>query len=149
LANTLTSLQAYDLLPGPKNDLNVIVLYNYPYTVSNPYGHASLFSIQANGYYLLADWGQTNMDSYVTLTNYIDYTKNHFPANNYALVLADHGMGYAGFCYDYHAPHPYYDYALGDCLTVGEIRTALSVTGGVDVLFLDTCSGGPSKLCGN
>jgi len=106
LANTLTSLQAYDLLPGAKNDLNVIILYDYPYTVSNPYSHASLFSIQANGYYLLADWGQTNMDSYVTLTNYIDYTKNHFPANNYALVLADHGMGYAGFCYDYHAPHP-------------------------------------------
>ena len=41
----------------------------------------------------------------------LDYTKNHFPANNYALVLADHGRGYASFCYDYHAPHPYYDYA--------------------------------------
>ncbi|MBD3191110.1 MAG: hypothetical protein GF308_10720 [Candidatus Heimdallarchaeota archaeon] len=142
LSGTLNSLQWYDLLDGSESDLNVIALYDYPYSSDHPNGYAKIFSIRYNDYDLLAEWGVTNMGSYYTLKDFINYCKTNFPANNYALTLADHGRGYCGYCYDYHAIHPSYDYALGDCLTVEEVGAALSDTGGVDVLFLDTCSGG-------
>ncbi|MCF2142852.1 MAG: clostripain-related cysteine peptidase [Candidatus Heimdallarchaeota archaeon] len=146
LATTLTTLQYDDLLPGAESNLNVIALYDYPYSPDHPFGNAKIFSIWANGYELLDELGSTNLGDGQTLNNFINYCKTTFPANNYALVLADHGRGYAGFCYDYHAPHPSYLYALGDCLTLEELRAALSATGGVDVLFLDTCSGGSFEL---
>ncbi|MBD3192722.1 MAG: hypothetical protein GF308_18935 [Candidatus Heimdallarchaeota archaeon] len=142
LSSTHTALQLHDLLAGAESNLNVISLYDYPYSPSHPYGYAKIFSIWSNDHDTVAEWGQKNLGSYWTLKAFIDYCKTNFPANNYALFLSDHGRGYAGFCYDYHASHPYYEYALGDCLTVEEVGRALVDTGGVDVLFLNTCLGG-------
>ena len=139
LPNTLTA--------GSLDDINVIILFDYPYSVAYPKGHARILQLYyTNPPTLLADWGETNMGDGATLKNFINYCKLNFPANNYALILNDHGRAYAGFCYDYHAPHPYWPYALGDCLTVEELELSLSQAGGVDILIFNTCSGGSFEV---
>jgi hypothetical protein len=143
---TIDRLYAYDIAPGSESNLNVIALYDHPYSEDYPYGQAKLYELQSGGYTTLANYGARDMGSHITLQDFIDYCKTNYPADNYALTLSDHGRGYAGFCYDYHSPHPYYDYALGDCLTVDEMETAISNAGGVDVLFLDTCLGGSFEV---
>ena len=135
-----------DLATGSQTQLNVLVLYDYPYSPSNPSGHAVLYHITPGVQTTLAQWGATNMGDEGTLSQFINYCKTNFPANNYALFLSDHGRGYAGICYDYHAPHPYSAYALGDCLELPEIRGALSGGNEVDVLFLDCCLGSSFEL---
>jgi len=148
---TSTKMHIYttDLLPGSESDINIIALYDYPYSPTYHDGHAVIYNLRTGtggGVVEVANWGATNMGDPQTLSDFIDLCKTNFPADNYALTLSDHGRGYAGFCYDYHAPHPYMPYALGDCLTVPELESALSGGNEVDVLMLDTCSGGSFEV---
>ncbi|MBD3193239.1 MAG: hypothetical protein GF308_21575 [Candidatus Heimdallarchaeota archaeon] len=142
LNSTIYGLQAWYLAAGSESDLNVIVLFDAPYSSANPYGRAKIYKVEYQNVIFLDDWGSTNMGDGDILEDFINYCKANYPATNYALTLSDHGRGYAGYCYDYHAPHPSYDYALGDCLTVEEVGDAIFNSGGVDVLFLNTCLGG-------
>lgn len=135
-----------DLATGSETQLNVILLYDYPYSPNHPSGQAILYHINPGIQTQVAQWGATNMGDEATLSQFISYCKANYPANNYALFLSDHGRGYAGICYDYHAPHPYATYALGDCLELPEIRGALSGGNEVDVLFLDCCLGSSFEL---
>lgn len=135
-----------DLAAGSDADLNVLMLFDYPYSPSDPNGHAVLYHITPGVETALAQWGPTNMGAEATLDQFVQYCKTNYPANNYALFLADHGRGYAGICYDYHAPHPYNQYALGDCLELPEIRGALSGGNEVDVLFLNLCLGSSFEI---
>jgi len=146
MLSTVNNLVSSDLLAGSEADLNVIALFDQPYSTNYPHGKAELLKIERDNLTVLADYGETNMGHSATLTNFINYCKTHFPADNYALTLSDHGRGYAGFCYDYHAPHPYWEYALGDCLGVEELELALSLAGGVNTLFIDCCLGGSFEL---
>lgn len=141
----MNSLANNDLTESDTN-LNVIALYDAPYSQAYPNGHAKIINIKPGGIYQVADYGQTNMGDPLILENFINYCKTNYPANNYALTLSDHGRGYAGLCYDYHAPHPYWQYALGDCLSVEELESALTASGGVDTLFIDCCLGGSFEL---
>ncbi|NHJ06101.1 MAG: hypothetical protein EAX90_14840 [Candidatus Heimdallarchaeota archaeon] len=146
MADTL-NLLPNSLTAGSLDDINVIILFDYPYSASYPKGNAKIFRLYyTNPPSLIASWGETNMGDGATLKNFIDFCKTNYPANNYALILNDHGRAYAGFCYDYHAPHPYWAYALGDCLTVEELESSLSLAGGVDVLIFNTCSGGSFEV---
>ncbi len=145
LTEAKMKLQTMDLLPGSITDFNVIVLYDYPYTFQEPNGHAVIYQLRTTadgGNTQEAAWGPVNMGHPDTLSDFIVFCKTNFPANNYALVLSDHGRGYAGYCFDYHAPHPYWPYALGDSLSVPELETALSGSNYVDVLIFNTCLGG-------
>lgn len=142
----ITKLVNSDLLAGSEANLNVIALFDTPYTPSNPNGNGKLLKIEANNLTTLAEYGPTNMGAAGTLSGLITYCKTFYPADNYALTLSDHGRGYAGLCYDYHEPHPYIEYALGDCLSVEEVESALVLSGGVDTLFIDTCLGGSFEL---
>lgn len=146
LNSTLVALQKFDLNYGSEADLNVIVLYDHPYNSTHQDGYAKIYSVTGYEIAILENKGPINMGLRSTLQDFINYCKNNYPANNYALTLSDHGRGYAGFCYDYHGWHPSYDYALGDCLTVKELGQAISNAGGVQVLFLDTCSGGSFEV---
>ena len=134
------------LYPGSETSMNIIVLFDYPYSEAKPSGDAKIYEVTHSGVTKVADWGVKNMGSYYTLRDFVSYCKTNYPANHYSLNLVDHGRGYAGFCYDYHAPHPYWEYALGDCLTVSELEAALSTPNEIDVLFLDTCSGGSFEV---
>ncbi|NHJ48495.1 MAG: hypothetical protein FK733_11985 [Asgard group archaeon] len=145
MLGTFNSLNLF-IDPNSDNDINVIALFDSPWTSQDPYGNARLYEIKGNNPILLNDYGSINMGDQQTLEDFINYCKTNYPATYYSLTLVDHGRGYAGFCYDYHAAHPYWAYALGDCLTVQELDSALENTGGVDVLFLDTCSGGSFEV---
>ncbi|NHJ87096.1 MAG: hypothetical protein FK734_16655 [Asgard group archaeon] len=134
-----------NIQPGSETDINIIALYDYPYTVTDPNGHAYIYDIKATadgGKTVVADWGVTNMGDSETLGDFITYCKTNYPADYYALSLVDHGRGYAGYCFDYHAPHPSFTYAIGDCLTLNEVETALSGPNSIDVIIFSTCLGG-------
>ncbi|NHJ47516.1 MAG: hypothetical protein FK733_07000 [Asgard group archaeon] len=151
MLQTINSLYKSDhggpfLQSGFQTNLNVIALYDHPYYSGHPKGNGKLYELQHGNLITLAEYGETNMGDSQTLEDFISYCKINYPANNYALLLSDHGRGYAGFCYDYHAPHPYWQYALGDCLTVEELDTAIENSGGVDVLFFDTCLAGSFEV---
>ena len=149
MTDAMMHIYTTDMLPGSESDINIVVLYDYPYSPIYHNGHAVIRNLRTSaggGVVELANWGETNMGDPQTLSDFIDFCKTNFPADNYALTLSDHGRGYAGFCYDYHAPHPYMPYALGDCLTVPELETALSGGNEVDVLMLDTCLGGSFEV---
>lgn len=146
IMNCLTQVSWYDILPGSESNINIVALLDHPYEFAHPYGYGEYLDVQYGVTVTLVDLGTTNMGSYYTLRDFINYCKTNYPANNYALLISDHGRGYAGFAYDYHASHPSWEYALGDCLTVEELSDALSNTGGVDVLFLNTCLGGSFEV---
>lgn len=125
-----------NLQAGSSDFINIIALFDYPWTDFHPYGYAEMYEITSTGKNRIAELDRTNMGDPQTLEDFITFCKTNYPANYYSLSLIDHGRGYAGFCYDYHATHPYWAYALGDCLTVQEIDTVLGNTGGVDILRL-------------
>jgi len=149
MLEVMNGLVASNLLAGSEVDINVIALFDYPYTATDPYGHAYIYDLKAasaGGSTIASDLGQTNMGDGQILDDFIAFCKTNYPADHYALSLVDHGRAYAGYCYDYHAPHPYMDYALGDCLTLPELEDALSGTNNIDVLILNTCLGGSLEL---
>ena len=141
----ITGIVENGTLAGSEVDINVIVLHDYPYQPSTPNGQAIIYELKAEsvgGMTQIANWGATNMGDGQVLDDFVDFCKTNYPADNYALSLVDHGRAYAGYCYDYHAPHPVWEYAIGDCLTLTEIETALSGTNNVDVIIFNTCLGG-------
>ncbi len=142
MIQALTRLWSEIIPFGSEENINIIALFDFPYSSNWPQGNAFLYEVQRNNNSVLEDWGATNMGDGQTLDDFIDFCHTNFPANNYALLLSDHGRGYAGFCFDYHAQHPSLEYALGDCLTVEELSTVIENTGWLDVLILDTCLGG-------
>ena len=149
IENCFWQVSNYDVDVGFEANLNIIALVDHPYDSSHPQGYAEIIQVKVGweANIILDDLGATNMGSRYTLRDFISFCKTNFPANNYALLLSDHGRGYAGLIYDYHASHPSYEYALGDCLTLEELKGALSDTqGGIDVLFLNTCLGGSFEL---
>ena len=93
----------------------------------------------------LADIGEVNMAAAATLEDFIDWARADYPAENYALVLWDHGNGwrepldesplYKGICGDD---------TSGDQLEMSELNQALdnATNGGADpihVIDMDAC----------
>jgi hypothetical protein len=67
----------------------------------------------------LSDLGEANMGAKATLQSFLEWGMGSYPANNYALVLWDHGGGWVyGVCSD--------DTSSGDSLLLPEIREAIS-----------------------
>ncbi len=83
---------------------------------------------------LLGNDGKHRMTDPGTLTNFINYSATHFPANRYALIFWDHGGGSAtGFGYDE-------KYADGDTMDLLEIRKAIHDSGlKFDFIGFDAC----------
>jgi PKD repeat protein len=80
--------------------------------------------------------GELNMGQSQTLSDFINWSQTNYPADNYALILWDHGSGpmygptAGGICWDDTNGHDY--------LTETEIKTA--ITGkGIDILGMDAC----------
>ncbi|MHA1532371.1 MAG: clostripain-related cysteine peptidase [Candidatus Heimdallarchaeota archaeon] len=149
MLEAMTEIVESDLLAGSEVDLNVIVLHDYPYQPSKPNGYAFIYELKAasvGGRTEVAEWGVTNMGDGQTLDDFVAFCKTYYPADNFALSLVDHGRAYAGHCFDYHAPHPYVQYAIGDCLSLNEIEAALSGTNNVDMIIMNTCLGGNFEL---
>lgn len=82
------------------------------------------------------DLGEINMGDPNSLEDFIDWSQNHFPAENYALILWDHGSGImagpysGGICWD--------DENNNDYLTEPEILTAIQ-NKNITLLGFDAC----------
>ncbi len=89
---------------------------------------------------LLENLGELNMGDNSTLSSFVIWSMQTYPAQHYALILWDHGGSCAtgpGACWDDTNPQD-------DCLTLEEIKKALadiySTTGKkIDVLAFDAC----------
>jgi hypothetical protein len=77
--------------------------------------------------------GELNMGVGANLTNFIDWAKAAAPAQNYGLVVWNHGGGLAGAAWD--------DSSSGDRLTVSEIAAAVdaSTVAKFDIIGFDAC----------
>ncbi len=45
---------------------------------------------------LIADIGEANMGDAATLVDFVSWASNTYPADNYVLIMSDHGMGWPG-----------------------------------------------------
>ncbi len=74
------------------------------------------------------DLGEVNMGDAQTLANFISWAKASFPADNYALILWNGGAGWR---------YPCLDSTSEDELTMEEVQSALSSTGGAQLIGFD------------
>ncbi len=135
---------------GSTDDVAIVVLMDRIGGYSSEYGNwtgCNLFYVEkgmtptpenATG-----DWGECNMGSEDTLSNFINYAFENYPAENYALVLWDHGDGWrsltgwsdvklfkvAGF-----------DDTDNDYLLIDKVQQALNATNAsLDLIGFDEC----------
>jgi len=88
--------------------------------------------------YALSDLGEKNMGAPGTLESFIDWARDKYPAEHYALILWDHGGGWkGGVCNDDHPNDP--NARRGDFLDMSELRQALGSTAPFDVIGMDAC----------
>ena len=81
---------------------------------------------------IIEDMGEVNMGDPYTLSSFIQWTTKNYPAENYMLILWDHGAGHEGLCWD----NDNYD----DYLELSELKSALQ-DGGTqfEVIGFDAC----------
>lgn len=77
--------------------------------------------------------GELNMADPANLTSFIDWAKTNHPAQNYALIIWDHGGGLSGAAQD--------DTSSRDILSLAEMRTAVanSRVNQFDLIGFDAC----------
>jgi len=128
---------------GSTDNVAIVVLFDRAEGYDDSYGNwtdARIFYVYS-GEQPYADnanesWGEVDMGDEETLYEFLNYSITHYPAQHYALILWDHGIGFFGACQD--------EASLGDTLNLDEIRNALSKlyndTGiVVDIVGFDAC----------
>lgn len=112
---------------GSTEDVNILVFWDKFDDVANLYRIESGDLSIVEGFAL--NGIEVNMGNPDTLRDFVKYSTKHFRADNYALVLWDHGNDFVGCCWD---DHPY------DYLSHQEITDALSGVQ-IDILAFDAC----------
>ncbi len=144
---------------GSTADVNIVVQFDRinGYDSSNGdwtsckrfYVTAGMTPTAANA---LADLGEVNMGDPATLVGFVNWAKSNYPAQKYALVMWNHGGGwrkskealwrdrhddkkhdliFKAVCWD--------DTDGSDCLYMSEVKSALSSTGGAQLIGFDAC----------
>ncbi len=112
---------------GSTKDVNIVVLWDKYDDVANLYKVEAGDLIAAKGFKL--NGIEANMGDPNTLRDFVKYSERNFKADNYILVLWDHGDDHRGCCWDDHPE---------DHLTHQEITGALSGFQ-IDILAFDAC----------
>lgn len=92
--------------------------------------------------------GELNMGDGATLTYFVETAMEYAPAENYMLVLWDHGGGWWGVCWDDSSPLPEDpDSGRFDRLTTEEVSAAITAAGigeqnKLDIIGYDACLNG-------
>jgi hypothetical protein len=104
----------------PSDNVNVIILRD------RNDGLAMVWRVdESHRSHFLVNWGEMSMARPATLQKFIEYGKEHFPADRYMLAMYDHGGGWRGACADV---------TDGGSLTMREIAQGIGDAGGVDIL---------------
>lgn len=112
---------------GSDEDVNIVVLLD---TLSGP---ADLLYVNQGSTTTLAAWGEVAMDDPATLTRFIGDAKTLYPAENYALVVWDHGGAWLGICWDDTS-------GASARLTMPELRSGIANAGvAFDTVVLNAC----------
>ena len=105
----------------------------------------NLFTIEGENWSSVMDWGKASMGSPDTLSRFLCYGWDNYPADQMVLVLWDHGdSALGGVCFD--------DVFDSDSLTLKEIETALSTVLAkyddfcLDIFGVDACLMGSYEL---
>ena len=131
LVSAILQLEAQPANPN----VNVVVLFD-----GNQTNDSWRFLVQPGGNYTIGvnKWymGELNMGDPQTLSDFIIWSREHYPAQHYYLAIAGHGRGTSGIAWD--------DTNSGDNLTPSELYTAFQVATNsgqwkIDVLHYDAC----------
>ena len=107
-------------------NVNVVIIQD---SIDTP---AFLYYIdEAHNKILLEELGEMNMGDYQTLSYFINYGKQNYPADRYLLWVYNHGGGWKGACMD--------DTNNDPLLTMDDFQKALTETGGVDIISFFAC----------
>ena len=77
---------------GSTSDVNIVVQVDHPETDSWP--RPRRLRVEPNHLRVLAELPELDMADPVTLTDFVRFSRNQYPAENYLLVLWDHGNGW-------------------------------------------------------
>ena len=131
LQRAITDLEAQAANPN----VNIVVFFD-EYGANNSWR----FLIQPDGNYTIGvnKWhlGEVNSGDLQTLSDFVTWSRENYPAQNYYLSIADHGSGTRGVAWDYTSNN--------DNLSTAELRSALNTATNagmwkLDVLHYDTC----------
>jgi len=120
---------------GSSPEVNIVVLFDRWSEACGFNGTEILYIEEGSNTTVWGDWTneyELNMGDPETLTWFINYTVEKYPAEKYALILWDHGSNWEGICWDW---------TDNDHLTIEEVETAISnsVIEHVDLLGCDAC----------
>ena len=79
-------------------------------------------------------WGELDTGSAETLDRFVKWVQAESPAENYALVLWDHGEEFATLCYDFTT-----DPDLNACLTVSDVSGVVKKNGNIPLVIFNCC----------
>ncbi len=79
-------------------------------------------------------WGELDTGSAETLDRFVKWVQAESPAENYALVLWDHGEEFATLCYDFTT-----DPDLNACLTVSDVSEVVKTNGNIPLVIFNSC----------
>jgi hypothetical protein len=82
----------------------------------------------------VADWGERDMGSPQTLSDFVTWARASYPSRHTALFFWDHGWGWW-------PGYTMHDVTSNDTLDMDEIRRSLEAVRGVDMIGMDTCLG--------
>jgi len=131
LQRAIAQLEAQPANPN----VNILVLFDGDRT-----NDSWRFLVQPGGNYTIGvnKWymGELNMGDRQTLSSFITWARENYPAQHYYLAIADHGRGTTGVAWD--------DTNNRDYLSTSELRSALQTATNsgqwrIDVLHYDTC----------
>jgi hypothetical protein len=130
--------------PGSGANVNVVALFDRGTVRDSSYGgwtDTKLFYCTAGqtptAANQVADWGERDMGSAQTLTDFIRYCKANYPAQHYVLCFWDHGdMWYPGY---YIVRDDTGTNGKADSLDMDKQAAAFAAAGGVDVIASDQC----------
>ncbi len=131
---------------GSTADVNIIVAVDFSASYSGaPFTGGKIYYIDYDTGGSIAStelysWpSEPNFGDPATLIYFVNYAQTNYPANNYALVLWDHGGGWAGVCFD---DNP----SAG--ISMSELSTALGDGSllDIDLLAFDACLMGQAEV---
>jgi hypothetical protein len=121
---------------GSTANVSIVALYDTAPTPSNP---TRILYIRKGANETKRDYG-ANLDTGIpaTLTDFVTWTTQNYPAQHYALILWNHGGGFRNICSDY---------TSDDYLTMSELRSALTDSEiHLDMIGFDACLMGMTEV---